>query len=373
MSTAFARILVAALVWPAALAPATARPAEDEAPQLVVDSETVAFGAVLRGERLHHTFELTNRGTNELVIEEIRNGCACTAASLVLGDRTITMDEIAKAKPVARLAPGATAKLAVELDTARVPRSDDPKTVRKIIRLVTSDPQRRDLPLVLSASVALPCTLEPATVDFGKLRKGAALHATVRVASSQLGAFDVTATTSGFPASLRASATRAVVAEGAEPAWVVEIDLLPNAPLGTMLTQVTLAVDHARVKVIDVPVRFTVSPNVDFVDNRADETLLLDFETVAIGSARTVELSIENLRADARYVLKSATIERGRPADAAFTAEIVEVAAGERYVVRVTAPASAKAGFFQGELILSADHPEVPRQRVPFRGRYKAP
>jgi hypothetical protein len=343
-----------------------------DAPQLVVDSETITFGPALRGEVLRHTFELANRGASELVIEEVRNGCACTAASLVLADRTIAMAELAKAKPVARLAPGATAKLDVELETSRVPRTDDAKAFRKIVRLITNDPRRPEIPLVLSASVSLPYTLEPDSVDFGKLRKGATAHAVARLSSSKLGAFEVTATTSGFPASLRARATRAVVGEGAEPAWLLELDLLPNAPLGNMVTQVTLALDHAKVKQIDVPVHFTIEPNVDFVDNHPDGALLLDFETVAIGSAKTVELSIENRRDDVHYVLKSATLERCRPADAAFTAEIVEVVAGERYVVRVTAPASAKAGFFQGELILAADHPEVPRQRVPFRGWWKA-
>jgi len=357
------------------VAPAPAPPAAipADAPQLAVDAESIAFGVALRGELLRHTFTLTNRGASELVIEEVRNGCACTAASLVLADRTIGMEELAKAKPVARLAPGATAKLDVELETARVPRTDDAKAVRKIVRLISNDPRRREIPLLLTASVALPFTVEPDTVDFGKLRKGATAHAVARVSSSQLGAFEVTETVCGFPASLRARATRAVVAEGAEPAWLLEVDLLPNAPLGTMVTQVTLALDHARVKKIDIPVHFTIEPNVDFIDNKPDRALLLDFENVPIGSAKSVELSIENRRGDTRYVLKSATLERCRPVDAAFTAEIVEVAAGERYLVRVTAPASAKAGFFQGELILSAEHPEVPRQRVPFRGWYKAP
>lgn len=39
------------------------------------------FGKIKKGEKVQHTYEITNTGTNPLIISEVKPGCGCTAPS----------------------------------------------------------------------------------------------------------------------------------------------------------------------------------------------------------------------------------------------------------------------------------------------------
>jgi|GEM_PF-3284483 len=46
-----------------------------------VDKKTVEFGTLIEGEKFNHKFKVTNTGKEELLIENVKTSCGCTAAN----------------------------------------------------------------------------------------------------------------------------------------------------------------------------------------------------------------------------------------------------------------------------------------------------
>lgn len=45
---------------------------------IAISEDTFDFGVIKKGEVKHHTYEITNTGTNPLIISEVKPGCGCT-------------------------------------------------------------------------------------------------------------------------------------------------------------------------------------------------------------------------------------------------------------------------------------------------------
>lgn len=105
--------------------------------QLSVDREDHAFGDVDYGSVQATTFTITNTGEAPLFIRKIRSNCSCLTAD-------ITQEGIA---------PGASAKLVVSLDTG-----DRMGWMRKMLTLITNDPKADFKNLIIKAEVLPPKT-----------------------------------------------------------------------------------------------------------------------------------------------------------------------------------------------------------------------
>lgn len=345
----------------------------DPAPRIAADHEATEFGTIFRGEVLHTTFTLANRGTADLAIQKITNSCQCTASRFTIDGKAWSKEELVDGRNLGVLAPGEEALLEVTMRTASalVPGKDT--AVKKEISVYSNDPERGVFNLALKATMISPFTIEPEKLEFGVVRRGARARQSAIIWSDTLGDFPITGASAPNPESVAVTVTRLEARPGVPPTWRVDAELLPTAPLGTVASHVDLALDHERVKEIQIPVVFDVQPSVTFADNKPDQAELLDFEVMAAGSAKTIELSIENADRSIPYVLRSAQLSNCRPTSAGFAAEVIEVEKGMKYTVKVTAPATlGKASYFQGDLVLTADHPDVPLRKLRFRGWYKS-
>lgn len=342
------------------------------APKLELDSYKVDFGTVYRGEKLHHTFTLKNSGKSDLTVQEIRNGCACAASKLVIDGRTIDEKELKESRKLGVLSPGEEAQLEVELKTAAAATPGKDAPLSKPIRIYTNDPARAVVTLVLEATMSSPFTVVPDTFDFGVVRKGAGAHQSATVSSDQLGEFVLTSATSPNPELMTVSATKVEVPSGQPPTWRIDVDISKAAPLGAFSSHVELQVAHDRVKEIILPVHLTLEPNVAITDNRPDKVELLDFEVMTIGTAKTIELEIENGDPTVPYLLESVALGTCRPMANGFAVDMVEIEKGMKYLVKLTAPAElGKSTYFQGDIVLNAKHPDLPLRKVRFRGWYQ--
>ena len=349
---------------------AVAEPAVPTA--LVAEPAVIDFGTVFRGETLRHEVRLTNPGPGDIAIDRVRHSCSCTASSFEIDGRRYEARELDAGRALGVLSPGESARLEVELETTRVSRKQAESHLSKVVLVHTDDQAARPIAISLRAAIVTPWFVEPETLDLGRVRWGASASALARLTSDQLGEFRILDAISGCPEALRVHFEREPVARAGLVAWRVRIELLPGAPLGTTLTHVEFAVDDPRLRTIVLPVKFAVEPNVDFLDNRPDRMELLDFGHVVAGVGATLELAIENRRPEVPYVPTKVELSRARPTGAGITLELVEKVAGTSYVVRLTVPPElAKASFFQGEVMITADHPELPVKRVPYRGWYK--
>ena len=104
-------------------------------PKLILQQDEYDFGDIKQGEKVSHTFVLTNGGGDLLKIEEVHPSCGCTAA---LPEKT-------------ELAPGESTNLTVTYNSAgRLGKQ------KKIVRINSNDPDRLEAMLTIKANVILP-------------------------------------------------------------------------------------------------------------------------------------------------------------------------------------------------------------------------
>lgn len=67
-------------VTPVSAETATPTPASNQSLTTIALSESnFDFGKIKKGDKVEHVYEITNTGTNPLVISEVKPGCGCTA------------------------------------------------------------------------------------------------------------------------------------------------------------------------------------------------------------------------------------------------------------------------------------------------------
>ena len=92
-------------------------------PRISVSEEEWDFGKVIRGEKPTHIFIVKNEGEGDLIIEGVKESCACIEASI----------------STTRIQPGESAELKVTYDTTDYTGKDE-----KHIHIYSNDPQVPD-------------------------------------------------------------------------------------------------------------------------------------------------------------------------------------------------------------------------------------
>ena len=92
-------------------------------PRILISEEEWDFGKVTRGEKPTHIFIVKNGGEGDLIIESLKESCACIEASI----------------STTRIQPGESAELKVSYDTTDYLGKDE-----KHIHIYSNDPQVPD-------------------------------------------------------------------------------------------------------------------------------------------------------------------------------------------------------------------------------------
>jgi hypothetical protein len=92
-------------------------------PRILVSEEEWDFGKVIQGEKPTHIFIVKNGGEGDLIIESLKESCACIEASI----------------STTRIQPGESAELKVSYDTTDYVGKDE-----KHIHIYSNDPQVPD-------------------------------------------------------------------------------------------------------------------------------------------------------------------------------------------------------------------------------------
>jgi hypothetical protein len=92
-------------------------------PRISVSEEEWDFGKVIQGEKPTHIFIVKNEGEGDLIIEGVKESCACIEASISTN----------------RIKPGESAELKVSYDTTDYVGKDE-----KHIHIYSNDPQEPD-------------------------------------------------------------------------------------------------------------------------------------------------------------------------------------------------------------------------------------
>ena len=121
------------------------------------------FGTTPRGPVLVHYFMLTNTSGQELTIGRPRVSCGCVTATVL--------------NP--RLAPGQSTAVLAQMDTRRIPRAGELRTVTVYVPFLA--PQLEEVQLRVTATARDDLVMTPETLAFGTVQKGQGGKATVRV------------------------------------------------------------------------------------------------------------------------------------------------------------------------------------------------
>jgi len=92
-------------------------------PRILVSEEEWDFGKVIQGEKPTHIFIVENKGEGDLIIESLKESCACIEVSI----------------STTRIQPGESAELKVTYDTTDYVGKDE-----KHIHIYSNDPQEPD-------------------------------------------------------------------------------------------------------------------------------------------------------------------------------------------------------------------------------------
>ncbi|HEX6790658.1 MAG TPA: DUF1573 domain-containing protein [Candidatus Krumholzibacteria bacterium] len=123
-------LAIPALIFSHAEARAQAAASRDNVAVIDIPAPDHDFGQVYREGKFSHAFTVRNRGTVDLIIEDVRPSCGCTAAKF---DRLI--------------APGGTGKVELEVDGSQV-HGD----FRKSAAVKSSDPYHPSMTLTISGN-----------------------------------------------------------------------------------------------------------------------------------------------------------------------------------------------------------------------------
>jgi hypothetical protein len=115
-------------------------------PVITFESNKHDFGKIEQGSKVTHEFSFKNTGKEELVIENIRTTCGCTAA--VTSSKTIV--------------PDATGKISVTLDPGNLQGR-----ISKSVIINTNDPGKRIVQLFVEALIAVDIEVKPTSLFFG--------------------------------------------------------------------------------------------------------------------------------------------------------------------------------------------------------------
>lgn len=129
-------------------------------PKLILQQDSFDFGDITQGEKVSHTFVLSNGGGDALIISDVRASCGCTAA----------------APEKKELAPGESTNLLVTFNSA------NRKGIQhKTVRIFSNDPENPEMMLSITGNVVIaseqssqtPIIYFPETQhDFGKVNEG---------------------------------------------------------------------------------------------------------------------------------------------------------------------------------------------------------
>jgi len=134
--------------------------APSHGPRCVLSSEEADFGKVFAFDDNVQTISVLNPGDQPLVVKSMKSSCSCTSAEM----------------PQTEIQPGRNAELTIRLILDNYPQDE----VDVYVLLDTNDPNHPSWQIPVTAQIQPEYTVTPATLDFGRVKRGSspsmALH-----------------------------------------------------------------------------------------------------------------------------------------------------------------------------------------------------
>lgn len=330
------RFGLAAFIAATALTPAGPSLGADEAkPELFMPEMRKNFGTVFEADTYDHAFVVGNRGKADLVIEDVKPGCGCTATK---------WDKV--------IAPGAEGKIELSLDGKTVHGG----AFEKFATVTTNDPAHRRLRLAIVGSVIPFVDVKPADKVYLQGRYGERVEKHLTLTSNE---DDLDFSVTRLESTIDDKITYKLVDEGGGR-YGVRIWKNPKLPTTNANGSLYIHTNSERspVKTIQVQVitkgSITVSPT------------MVNFGRVQFGSGRNsgapVRKNVTLIKSDGEFAIMDVEFS-----DDAFTGEVEPVIPGKRYKVKLSftpPPKKVPKQQHTGEMTVHTNDPREPAIRV---------
>ncbi|HPR64606.1 MAG TPA: DUF1573 domain-containing protein [Thermoanaerobaculia bacterium] len=318
--------------------------AAEKAPKLSIEKSTADFGEVIRGEVVEADFIIRNTGTENLVISDARPSCGCTIASF---------DKI--------IEPGKEGKVHAKLDT-----KDYSGPNSWTITIESNDAEIPYMKLYLRANVKTIVSVIPkSSIRFTKLEREP-ITKTVTVVTEQAGN-DFTISDPKPDQDYIKVKIRQLPDSERDPTYPnkqyeVQVDVGPEAPVGTVNATVTMKTNEPKVPTITLRLLGLVRPAVMVsppVLTSGPTPAGKDFHrsVLVIDSGDTPSLKVKSVTSDLPFL----------------SFEIEEMAPNKQYRIHVKMLDDAPSGPFNGTMTIECDYPDAHYRTmtVPVRGEVK--
>jgi hypothetical protein len=312
-------------------------------PVLDVPRMTYDFGETFELKEYVYTFTVRNRGNADLVIEEVKPGCGCTAAK---------WDKV--------VAPGKEGKIELIIDGAKVSGQ-----FSKATEVKTNDPDRPQITLVMSGKEIPLVQITPEGTVYLHGRPGENVEKELTISSNEKDLdFQVTAVSSNMDDKIKYS-----YAKGPKPGtYVIKVAKDPKLPI--MSTYGTLLVKTNSTKSPETPLQVHVMTKSSILISPS----VLNYGQVKFGDATgpgapsTKTLTVT--KATGKIKIKDVTLSNPN-----FKATLETVTPDQQYKVKVvfTPPARKQSKQTEsGEMLIHTDDPQEPTLRVQLVARSDA-
>lgn len=125
------KLFLAALLTATVILPAGAEDNDNAGPDILIETMRHDFGEILERKVYRHVYIVKNVGTKDLIIQEVKPGCGCTAASFT---------EVIR--------PGEVGEVVLEVDNEKVAGKFD-----KSASILTNDPKSPQMSISIAATI----------------------------------------------------------------------------------------------------------------------------------------------------------------------------------------------------------------------------
>lgn len=340
-------ILVSALAVPmtgsaqnTAKKPEAPAKASGARPVLDVPRLTYDFGETFELKEYAYAFVVRNRGNADLIIEDVKPGCGCTAAKF---DKVI--------------APGKEGKIELVIDGAKVQGQ-----FSKATEVKTNDPDRPQLTLVMSGKEIPLVQVTPEGTVYLHGRPGEKIEKELTIASNEEDLnFQVTGVTSNMDDKITYS-----YAKGAKPGeYVIKVEKDPKLPI--MSTYGTLIIRTNSTKSPETTLQVHVMTK---------SSILISPSVLNYGQVKFADAKGPGVQSTKTLTVTKATgkikITEVTTSNPNFTATLETVTPDQQYKVKVvfTPPTRKQSKQTEsGEMVIHTNDPQEPTLRVQLVAR----
>jgi hypothetical protein len=326
---------VAAVAAAPAAAPAAASAGK---PKAVVVEPIKDVGAIPKGDKITQDFEIRNDGSAALEITDVKPACGCTVASY---DRTI--------------APGKAGHVHLDVDT-----SGFTGPIAKGVTVFTNDAANPQLTLTVRARVEPFIAVKPGyaryTIVRGEAKEGTIVQTLYTPDGSPMDIVKVESPWPYLKVSFREAQEGERLPDVKVKQWRVETLLSSDAPVGPLAGNVVVHTNHAKQKLVEIPVSGFVRPVLAVTPPKAD------FGNVEVKEPLRRTLDVKNFATEPIKLIGVDPIGKG------IEAKVEPLEEGREYAVRLTLSSGLPKGPFHNKLTIHTDSPKSPVIEVELTG-----